>query len=468
MITQFTGLVLIIGYFLVVFIITNLIKSRNTKLSYLVAERQIPGWAAAFSFAATWIWAPALFVAAEQAFINGWVGVFWFTVPNIATLVIFSYFAKWMIRKYPDGFTLSGYIKDNYSKRTQNLYLVEGFGLQILSLAVQLLAGGLILHKITGLDYTLVTVLLALIPLLYTVKKGLKASIITDFWQMGWIALVLLLGVPFVLNGAGVDALVSGLKSQAGDIEGLFTGRGLLVTIGFGIPTTIGLLSGTFGDQMFWQRVFSVKKGAVKNSLLWSAVIFGIVPVSLALFGFSAAGAGVNIGDTQLTNVEAVMAFAPNWFLYLFLIMILSGLVSTVDSIICAVSSFTAHDLWEKFKLKKVFFDAKNEDVNFARLSMIAVVILAVAIANMNGIRILHLFLIYGTLRASVMLPTAFSIAGLNVHEKGMFNGILLAMIIGLPVFAYGNFTGQPLIAVTGSLLTILISGVLSLTLKNK
>ncbi len=462
---QSTGFLLILAYFVAVFLITRMIgRKSSTKLDYLLANRTIPGWMAAFSIAATWVWAPSMFVASEKAFTSGWVGVFWFVVPNVLTLIIFAYFATWMRKRYPDGWTFSDYIRSKYSNRTHNLYLIESFGLQILSLAVQLLAGATIMWKITGLPFLLTTVLLAIIPLIYTFAKGLRASIITDYWQMLWIVIVLLLGLPFMfINGGGLETLIEGLSGKAGDISGMFSGKGLAVTLAFGIPTTIGLLSGTFGDQMFWQRVFAIKQNQVKKAFLWSAVIFACVPVSLAVFGFFAAGKGLDIQDTQLVNVGAVIAFAPNWFLYLFMVMILSGLISTVDSIICAVSSVTGHDLYNRIRKLDLI-----SEVEFAKWSMVLVTILAILIANIPGLKILHLFLIYGTLRASVMLPTAFAIKGIRMSERGLFYGLLTSMVIGLPIFAIGNFSANTVLIVTGSLFTILASGIISITVKDE
>src|SRR5699024_9541520 len=83
-------------------------KSRlaTTREGFLLGNRQV-GWVrSGFSIAATWIWAPALFVAAQQGYENGWVGVFWFTVPNVACLMIFAWFARRARDRFPDGFTL--------------------------------------------------------------------------------------------------------------------------------------------------------------------------------------------------------------------------------------------------------------------------------------------------------------------------------------------------------------------------
>ena len=146
-------------------------------------------------------------------------------------------------------------------------------------------------------------------------------------------------------SNAGFDTFLNGLGGISGNFGNLFDSNGIAVMLSFGIPTTIGLLSGTFGDQMFWQRVFCVKQDKVKRTMITAAFIFAIVPISLASFGFFASGAGLAIADTQLVNVGAVIAFTPKWFLYLFFMLILSGLISTVDSILCAVSSIAGHDV---------------------------------------------------------------------------------------------------------------------------
>lgn len=114
---------------------------------------------------------------------------------------------------------------------------------------------------------------MALCPLVYTFASGIRCSIITDFWKMLWIVIVLLLGLPIMFSNAGPEALFNGLGGVSGGFSDLFSGNGLMVTLSFGIPTTIGLLSGTFGDQMFWQRVFCVKADKVKRTMITAAFI---------------------------------------------------------------------------------------------------------------------------------------------------------------------------------------------------
>ncbi len=471
------GWALIATYFVaMMLLVVFLRKHKKTKEEFLVANRSMPWLLTAFSMAATWVWAPSMFVASEKAYTQGLVGVFWFVVPNVLTLILFAFFANKMRKLRPEGWTFSDYIREKYSKRCHNLFLIESFGLQTMSFAVQLLAGATIFSKITGISFTATTVVMALCPLVYTFASGIRSSIITDFWKMLWIVIVLLLGLPIMFSSAGPEVLFNGLGGVSGGFSDLFSGNGLMVTLSFGIPTTIGLLSGTFGDQMFWQRVFCVKADKVKRTMITAAFIFAVVPISLAVFGFFAAGTGLAISDTQLTNVGAVMAFCPKWFLYLFFVLILSGLISTVDSIICAVSSVAGHDVvkrlamnekWHERIQKNIFlFILFANEVRAARFAMIIVTVSAILIANIPGLTILYLFLLYGTLRSSVMLPTVFAILGMRMSERGLFYGILTSMIVGLPIFAYGNFTGNILMIVFGSLFTILASGLMAIRRK--
>ena len=463
--TQFEGMMLIGIFFLaMVTIIFMLRKREQTKAEFLVANRTAPWLLTAFSMAATWVWAPSMFTAAEKAYTQGFAGVFWFVVPNVLTFILFAFFANKMRKLRPEGWTFSDYIREKYSNRAHNMFLIESFGLQICSLAVQLLAGATIFHKVTGIPFFWTTIILVSIPLLYSLVNGIRGNIASDFVKMAFIAIVLLLGLPIMTTNAGAETFFNGLGGLTGNYRHLFDSTGIAVMLSFGIPTTIGLLSGTFGDQMFWQRVFCVKQENVKRTMITAAFIFAIVPISLSCFGFFAAGAQLPIADTQLVNVEAVIAFMPKWFLYLFFLLILSGLISTVDSILCAVSSVTGHDIVNRIEEKTC---RKLNSVKVARIAMVIVSIFAVCVANIPGITITYLFLFYGTLRSSVMLPTIFAIKGYKMSESGLFYGIIASLCVGLPIFAIGNLNGWVPMIITGSLLTIGLSGIISIIKKD-
>lgn len=440
--SQWQGWLMIAVYGLLAYGVTfSATHLSRTKENFLVADRRVSWTLAAPSIAATWIWAPALFVAAEKAYTQGWPGVFWFTVPNILTLVIFGWFMQRLRGMAPDGFTLSGYIKDRFGGRTQVMYLIELGGLAACSFAVQLLAGAGIVTILTGIPFWQVTVVLALLALGYSLFSGINGSIVTDFLQMGFMALGVLIFVPWAIASAPSGVLTDGLDGFSGTFGSLFTGDGGGVAVSFGIAVTIGLLSGPFGDQSFYQRGFSVKRSHVIRSFMWGAVIFGIVPLVMSQLGFLAAGLGLEVDNTTFTNVAAVQELLPTWTLIPFLFILLSGLVSTLDSNLSAISSLAGHDVFDRWTHRR---HTNRQIVGFARIAMLVIAVAAVAIANIPNMKVLYLFLFYGALRSSTLTPTVFALWRKDrfVSERGMFWGIVVALALFVPLFAYGNWNG--------------------------
>lgn len=426
---------------------------RATKTSFLVAERSLGLWASAFSIAATWIWAPALFIAAREAYVRGVAGLFWFTAPNVACLIIFAFFAERIRAKMPEGFTLSGFIRQRFSRRVQVLYWIELVGLAACSFAVQLLAGGQVVTMLTGLPFATVTLLLALIALGYSLFSGLAASVITDYAQMALILIVGATLIPWtVVQAGGFEAITGGLGGVSGEYGSLWNAKGVQTAWAFGIPVTIGLLAGPFGDQSFWQRAFATRREHVRGAFIRGALVFAVVPLLLSILGFVAAPQSWSVPNPEMVGLETVLRLLPACTVIPFTYMLISGLASTLDSNLCAMSSLAGHD-----------FVANQSDpariVRFSRWSMLVLAAAALIIANIPGIKILYLFLFYGTLRACTLLPTILSLSTARVRERGMFWGILIAFGVGLPIFTYGNFLHFPLITVTGSLLTVGLSG---------
>ena len=449
--TQFQGLMILVGYGILMFLLaTFYLKPSKTKENYLLADRKIGWLQSGFSISATWIWAPALFVATLKAYTQGIAGLFWFTVPNIACLLIFTWFAIKIRELCPKGFTLSSFMKDTYSPRVQNMYLLELTGLAICQFAVQLLAGGAVIAYLTGLDFFLITFILSITALSYSFISGIRASILTDYWQMWFILVVVVIVVPWiVIEGGGWATVIDGIGGVSGKYSNPFNAE---VAYSFGIVVTIGLLAGPFGDQSFWQRTFATKKKEIKKAFICSAVVFGVVPIFTGLIGFVAAGLGIE-GKPQLINIITAQMLLPTWVLLPFAFMLISGLVSTLDSALCAVSSLIGHDIAMRNKIPI------NQQMQYAKVGMVLLAIAGLVIANIPDMKILYLFLFYGTLRASTLIPTVLTIVKGKLSEQGMFYGISLALFVGAPIMAYGNFGGGLHYKVAGAIFTVLSSG---------
>jgi len=94
--------------------------------------------------------------------------------------------------------------------------------------------------------------------------------------------------------------------------------------------------------------------------------------------------------------------------------------------------------------------------------------LVSILIANLPGLTVTHLFLFYGTLRASTLLPTVLTLLGCRLSANGVFAGIVTSLCVGLPVFAVGNIFNLAVYKTAGSLLTVLLSGAVALLFSRK
>lgn len=445
------GLVVLVIYTIVMLAVTKLFSARTlTTETFHIADRKIGIFQGAMSIAATWIWAPALFTSAEKAYLNGWPGLFWFLAPNVLCLLLFIPFARRIRNQMPQGITLSAYMAQKYqSKAVHGIYLLALVALSVLSTAVQLLAGAKILATITGWPFWILTLALALIAFAYAQYSGIKASVLTDSLQMLFMLLFAALFVPLAWQKTGGLAnLLNGLAGFSGEYTALWDANGLQIFLAFGLPGAVGLLAAPFADQCFWQRAFAIREERLASAFKLGSILFALVPLAMGMLGFMAAGTCYVAQDNGLVNFELISSLLPDWAMLPFLFMVISGLLSTVDSNLCAVASLTSDF---------------NLNLSKAKAAMLVLLAAAIAIANIPGLGVTDLFLVYGALRATTMLPTVLTLLARPLKAGAVFAGIVSAMLIGIPLFVIGLLVGNVMLQTVGSLCALLLSGLISL-----
>jgi len=458
---------------------------------FLVAGRNVKWWLGAVSIAASWIWAPALFVSVQQAYQQGLAGIFWFTFPNIIALLIFIWLAPKIRAKMPYGYTLPQYIKYRLqSEKVHKIYLLPYFFYQLMAVTVQLFAGGTLVSLLTGIPLLNTMLIMLVIVLVYSFISGLESSIVTDFIQFIIIFVGIIIVIPWVISSAGGWSAVSaGFGGVSGNFRNIFDPG---VAFSFGIVTAIGLIAGAISDQQYWQRAFAIKKKNLVPSFAFGAIIFGIVPVVLSSLGFLAANSASGISlptgvDVSMIGIATVSEFLPAGVLVLFVIMLLSALFSTLDSGLNATSSLFVTDVMkftdrEKEIMKK--FDKKidlseeeeqlhkkidRKGVQGSRWAMFIIGLLGLLVAlaanYIPGFGLQQLWWVFNTIAACVVVPTILSLYWNKLDARGVFWGVLTAFVIGIPLFVYGNVINNPFWIVGSSLFIIAISTIFCLLL---
>lgn len=436
---------------------------------FLLARRSVGVVPGAMSIAASWIWAPALFVSAQKAYEQGIAGAFWFIFPNLLALIVFAPVALRIRQVLPRGYTFPQYVKRKHGHAVHVLYLIQFFVLQLCSFAVQILAGATLISLITGLPFSVTAACLVAIVLGYSLRGGFRASVVTDYIHLGLILACCATIVPWcIVRAGGTAAIAAGIGGVSGNFGRIWDPW---VAYSFGISTTVGLLAGPIGDQMHWQRAYSLSSDrSVITTFVLAAFLFVLVPFSLCLLGFIAAGHPEwATTSAQMVGPMTVSRLLPSSMMIVFAVMLLSGLCSTLDSILCAVSSLVVCNL---FGYSDDSASQTDEDdrrrIAIARWSMLSAAILGLLIALIPGLQIVHLFLFYGTFRASTLIPTLLTLFWSKLTSKAAFYAVALSMLFGAPVLALGAYWRRPHLSVLGTGLVVVLGLGASLLLSGR
>ncbi|HLC93032.1 MAG TPA: hypothetical protein VJH23_04975 [archaeon] len=433
-------------------------KHRNiTNEHFIISDRKMNWWLGAGSIAASWIWAPALFISSQMAYQLGLPGIFWFVFPNVIAVAVFVFLAPRIREKFPQGHTLAEYISERLGdKNVHKIYFLGQSFYQLMAVATQLFVGASLTSLLTGIPIPVAIILLAAIVFIYAWTAGFESSVVTDFVQLIMIFAGLIIVIPPAISAAGgLAAIQNGL----GGITGLHTDIfDPAVAFSFGIITSIGLIAGSILDQQFWQRAFAFESKSIKRGFLAGAILFGIVPITLSLLGFAAAAPGSGIllpegTDPSMIGVLLVAHYLPSAFLIAFFVMLLAGLASTLDSALSAFSSIYTVDI-KKYSVSK--------DLSTPRSGMILILALGLVVAFVStyipGFGLKQLFWFYGAIAASLLVPTLLSLYWEKLTAKGAFNGMACALLIGLPIFVYGNLIDNNDIIVAAALFIVAIN----------
>ena len=438
-------------------------KQFHSKDAFLVARREVGWFRGALSIAVSWIWAPAVFIASMQSYTQGIAGAFWFIVPNIVCFFIFAPLAIRLRNFLPEGYTLPEFVLKRYNndKKVHLAFLVLFFGYQLGAIIINTLASGILLNALTGINFYFTVLAVMVLVLIYALMSGMEASIITDIIQMAMVLLFCFILVPWVIGEAGgFSSVTGGLGGITGKFGNVFNPW---IAYSFGIATTLSLISGPIGDQMFFQRAYSSKKEQIVKTFVAGGLIFGLVPIILSLLGFVAANpqfsSSITVADPQMVGPIVIGYFLPKAALVMFLFMAFCALASTIDSSYCAISSLGAIDIYKKYMNPKV--DDKKL-LSVSRVVMLIMAFLGAGIALLQP-QLLWVFLIYGALASAGFFPTVLSLYWKRLNKRGAFWAVTLSLLIGLPISIYANVTGNVNLLVLSAVLSVGIGLVICL-----
>ena len=200
-----------------------------------------------------------------------------------------------------------------------------------------------------------------------------------------------------------------------------------------GITFFIAVAATNLFHQGNWQRVYAAKNFEVlKKSLVIS--FFIIIPI-VFFMGFSGL-----VAVSQDTNVIPDLAFLSillkeNLIIFSIIVIILaiSLTISSIDTLINAISSLVIVDVDKIFNLK-------NNQLNISKQFVIFLSVIAFFVAS-KGFSILYLFLIADLFCCAAVLSVFYTFYSKSYDEKNAYVSILIGLIAGLLFFPSPDFS---------------------------
>ncbi len=407
-------------------------EKAQTDEHFLVANRTVSGTVGAMSIAASWIWAPALFVSTQVGYQWGYSGLFWFTVPNIFALILFAPFAAKVRERIPLGFSYIQYI-GKYGAFYKNTQLLVQLGVQLIAFGIQVTAGAELISLITGASYSWIVIVMTIAPLLYSLISGLSSSVFTDAIQYALIffsVVVIFVGFP-AFSDVSRSALTSFHPLESD------------LLLHFGLASALALIFGIFADHQQWQRAFAIEEKKVARTYIGAGLLHGVITFSLGTLGVLISSIEFKTTNVQLVAADYISQTMPSVFTVIFTFMALCGLCSTLDSCFCAFGSLVSTEL-----------STAKVRTPVARRAMVLLAVLGLII-GLSRVSFITLWFFAGVFRLISFPPIYWSIFGKNFSGRIAATAMLLGLLFGAPVFIYGSIYSIHSLKILGMILCL-------------
>jgi sodium/proline symporter len=337
-------------------------RLNRTLDDYLLADRRLGPWVAAFSERASGESAWLLIGLPGLAFATGvttvWVGI------GCCTGIAFSWFViARRLREETErlgSLTLADYFAARFPARDHSLRITATVIILFFFtfyVAAQFLAAGKVLNFYLDLPHLYGMAIGAVLVLFYTAAGGLFAVSWTDLVQ-GILMLITLAVLPLAVLGeiGGPTGLQEKLASFGGSFLLAAPGETGWMTFS-GVIGSLGIGLGYMGQPHLVLRFMAISSPEKVRTGRWIAIgwaliaFFGAILIGLtglAHFGPDAMGPGKLIADQEQLMPLMARTFMPEWLAVLMIVGAIAAMMSTADSQLLASASAISEDIYRR------------------------------------------------------------------------------------------------------------------------
>jgi sodium/proline symporter len=378
-----------LGLYVLILFLIGIIASRRVKSmsDFYVGGKNMGFWAVAFSARATGESGWLLIGLTGMGAISG-LSTYWVVVGEVLGVAIsWFYMAKKFKQKSDDykSLTIPDYLESHFKSKTKTLRILASTILSVfvvIYVSSQIDVTGKAFESMMGINYFVGAIIGFVIVLTYIFIGGFVAAVWSDLFQ-GLLMFFGLLLLPIVVYFSmdGTTGVVEGLHQIDPALTNIW---GTSDDIWMNIATMLGFAMiglGFLGSPQVYVRFMSIKNDQEIDKGKWVAIIFTLLTDAAAvtigvlarvLFTESGQDAEAILGNAG-ENVLSLMTenFLPYTLVAIYVAVVLSAIMSTIDSLLVIASSAITRDFYQKV------FNPSIPDVNLTKMSRVVTLVMA-------------------------------------------------------------------------------------------
>ena len=432
--------IIIVGFLFVGLGYLNSKKISNNE-DYIVGKRSENIFSLTATLTASALGAWILFGPASAATWGGIGAVIGYALGTAAPMLFLYNFGPKIRKEFPNGLTLTEFIKKRFDARILKISLFLILFYLIIFLIAEVTAIATLLNFISQVPLWITSGITLIICLLYILRGGFILSVKTDKYQFLFIVIIILSSIFLILKN--IDLLGYELIKKNSSI---LIDKSYLPNYTAGLTFFIAVASTNLFHQGNWQRVFSAKNNLIlKQSLIFSSIIIFFIVFWIGYTGIISYSLNSKV-IPDLAFFDLIFKEKNILIIITLLILAMSLTLSTIDTLINAISSL----IIVNGKQINSFLSGKGiKDKTHLLIIILSVLVFTLA---SKGYGILYLFLLADLLCCSAVITIFYGFFNKKINSKLAFTSILSGLLSGLLFFPSQNFQSSILV---GNLVSI-------------
>ena len=405
--------------------------------NYLTANRNIGLFSLTTSLVASALGAWILFGPVAAATWGGIGAVIGYALGTAFPMIFLIYFGKKIRNEFPKGSSLIEFMRKKFGKSLFKLILLMTIFYMFIFLCAEVTAVAVLINYLSGTELWITALIVLISTLTYTLYGGLRASIFTDNIQMIVIGILLLTLISIISSSSGNNFSFEFIENKNPQL----LSSSYIPSYTAGLTFFIAVAATNLFHQGNWQRVYAAKNyQTLKSSLIIS--FFIIIPI-VFLMGFIGM-VSFSLDSSTRPDLGFFTLLLKDQTELLSLLIIVLGLsltISTVDTLVNAISSLFVVDGKATFNL-----DKKTDYLKISKYFIVFLSLIVFGVAS-KGFDILYLFLLADLFCCAFVFTVFYSFYN-KINEKTAYIAIIIGLLAGFLMFPFPDFSKSLLVGV--------------------